>query len=192
MEALDKITYKIIGCAMEVHNELGNGFQEVVYQRCLAIEMENKGLSFLREQEMPLYYKGNEVGTRRADFIVEGQILVELKAVIQPAYTAPIPSSCWNGAKGPAFAWGRSGREIGVGRQTVAYAQIGSARPPRPPPRVESRLPATNQLQLAEQGGELVPSLLKHKVPRFFDDSPRFGGSRLAGEVAQQPIAKAL
>ena len=68
---------------MEVHKTLGNGFQEVIYQRCLAIEMKNQGLSFLREQAIPLYYKGHEVGKRRADFIVEGVIMLELKAVIQ-------------------------------------------------------------------------------------------------------------
>jgi len=79
----DPLTYKIIGCAMEVHNILGNGFQEVVYQRCLAIELENAGLSYLREEEIPLYYKGIEVGSRRADFVVEGKILVELKALIK-------------------------------------------------------------------------------------------------------------
>ena len=82
MQDFDAITYKIIGCAMEVHNELGNGFQELIYQRSLAIEMGNQGLSYLREQEIPLYYKENEVGTRRADFIVEEHILVEIKAVI--------------------------------------------------------------------------------------------------------------
>jgi GxxExxY protein len=78
----DEITYKIIGCAMQVHNTLGNGFQEVIYQRCLAIELSKAGLAFVREQEQPIYYDGHEVGTRRADFIVEGNIMVELKAVI--------------------------------------------------------------------------------------------------------------
>ena len=82
MSDLNPITYKIIGCAMEVHNELGNGFQEVVYQRSLAIEMGDQGLNYLREQEVPLHYKGNNVGTRRADFIVEEEILVEIKALI--------------------------------------------------------------------------------------------------------------
>lgn len=79
---LDDITYKINGCAMAVHNELGNGFQEVVYQRCLAIEMENAGLEFGREVDQDLFYKGIQVGTRRADFIVENNIVVEIKAVI--------------------------------------------------------------------------------------------------------------
>ncbi len=79
---LDEITYKINGCAMKVHNTLGNGFQEVIYQRCLAIEFDKAGLVFGREIEQTIFYEGIDVGTRRADFIVEGQIIVELKAVI--------------------------------------------------------------------------------------------------------------
>ena len=81
--AKDELTYKIIGCAMKVHNTLGNGFQEVIYQRCLAIELEVQGLLFARELEMPIYYNDIEVGTRRADFIVESNVMVELKAVIK-------------------------------------------------------------------------------------------------------------
>ena len=79
----DELTYKIIGCALKVHNTLGNGFQEVIYQRCLAIELEKKGLIYEREKEMPIYYEGFEVGTRRADFIIEEKIMVEIKAIIQ-------------------------------------------------------------------------------------------------------------
>ena len=78
---LDEITYKIIGSAMKVHNTLGNGFQEVIYQRCLAIEMENTGLGFEREKEQTIFYNGIDVGTRRADFIVESKVVVELKAI---------------------------------------------------------------------------------------------------------------
>lgn len=78
----DEITYKVIGCAMKVHNTLGNGFQEVIYQRCLSIEMQKAGLSFGREIEQPIFYEGIDVGTRRADFIVEDKVIVELKAVI--------------------------------------------------------------------------------------------------------------
>jgi GxxExxY protein len=79
----DELTYKIIGCAMKVHNTLGNGFQEVIYQRCLAIELEKHGLEFLREHEMPIYYEGMHVGTRRADFIVANKVMLELKALIK-------------------------------------------------------------------------------------------------------------
>ena len=67
---------------MEVHKHLGNGFQEVIYQRALAIEMEMQGISFSREHEMELQYKGHEIGTRRVDFFVEETIMVEIKAVI--------------------------------------------------------------------------------------------------------------
>lgn len=79
----DPITHKIIGCAMKVHSSLGNGFQEVIYQRCLAIEMEKQGLNFEREKSMPIYYYDIKVGTRRVDFLVEQKISVELKAIIQ-------------------------------------------------------------------------------------------------------------
>ncbi len=80
---LSELTGKIIGCAMEVHKTLGNGFQEVIYQRALAIEMESQGLEFAREFEMTINYKEVDIGTRRVDFFVEEQIMVELKAVIQ-------------------------------------------------------------------------------------------------------------
>jgi GxxExxY protein len=79
----DELTYKIIGCAMKVHSTLGNGFQEVIYQRCLAIEMEKAGISFDRELEQTIYYEGREVGTRRADFVVENKVIVEIKAIIR-------------------------------------------------------------------------------------------------------------
>ena len=67
---------------MEVHKQLGNGFQEVIYQRALAIEMRMQGLAFSREHEMQIQYKGHEIGTRRVDFFVENVIMLELKAVI--------------------------------------------------------------------------------------------------------------
>ena len=78
----EDLTYKIIGCAMEVHKHLGNGFQEVAYQRALAIEMQMQGIAFSREHEMPLQYKGHSIGTRRVDFFVEDKIMVEIKAII--------------------------------------------------------------------------------------------------------------
>ena len=78
-----ELTGKIIGCAMEVHKILGNGFQEVIYQRALSIEMTNQGLGFSREHEMDINYKGERIGGRRVDFFVEEQIMVEIKAVIQ-------------------------------------------------------------------------------------------------------------
>lgn len=78
----DKLTFDIIGCAMKVHNTLGNGFQEVIYQRCLAIELERVGMEFVREAEQNIYYEGINVGTRRAAFVVENKVIVELKALI--------------------------------------------------------------------------------------------------------------
>ena len=78
----DELTYKIIGCAMKVHNTLGNGFQEVIYQRCLAIELTEAGVSFIREKEHTIFYNGISVGTRRADFIIENRLSVEIKANI--------------------------------------------------------------------------------------------------------------
>ena len=96
---LDELTYKINGCAMKVHNTLGNGFthfvnlffkgirdcfavQEVIYQRCLAIELDKASLTFQREQEHNIFYEGTYVGTRRADFVVEDTVIVELKGLI--------------------------------------------------------------------------------------------------------------
>jgi GxxExxY protein len=77
----EDITHKIIGCAMKVHSTLGSGFQEVIYQRVMAIEMEKQGLAFQREMEMTIYYENIEIGTRRVDFFVEDKIMVELKAL---------------------------------------------------------------------------------------------------------------
>ncbi len=79
------ITEKIIGASFEVHSFLGNGFQEVIYQRALAWEMAQKNLEFAREIEQDIFYKDlpEPIGKRRADFVVEGKVLVELKAIIQ-------------------------------------------------------------------------------------------------------------
>jgi GxxExxY protein len=77
-----ELTGKVIGCCMEVHRFLGNGFQEVIYQRALAIEFRRQNISFSREHEMDIYYKGENIGTRRVDFFVEGKVMVELKAII--------------------------------------------------------------------------------------------------------------
>jgi GxxExxY protein len=79
----EELTRRIIGCAMKVHSTLGNGFQEVIYQRALAIEMGIEGLAFEREKELEIFYRGEQIGTRRVDFFVEGLIMVELKAIIK-------------------------------------------------------------------------------------------------------------
>jgi len=86
----EEITKKIIGAAMKVHSVLGNGFQEVIYQRALEIEFRKHGLQFVREFSMPIYYDGEQIGERRVDFFVEGLISVELKAreVLEPVHFA--------------------------------------------------------------------------------------------------------
>ena len=76
-----ELTSKIIGCAMSVHKTLGNGFQEVIYQRALAIEMDLAGIEFKREFEMPIIYRNQQIGTRRVDFFVDNKVSVEIKAI---------------------------------------------------------------------------------------------------------------
>jgi len=76
-----ELTSKIIGCAMMVHKTLGNGFQEVIYQRALAIEMSLANIEYQREFEMPICYREEPIGKRRVDFLVEGVVSVELKAI---------------------------------------------------------------------------------------------------------------
>ena len=88
------ITGKIIGCCFEVHKFLGNGFQEKIYQRALAVELEKVQLSFSRELEVNIYYKDleNPIGKRRVDFMVENKVLIEIKALssIQDNHIAQI------------------------------------------------------------------------------------------------------
>jgi GxxExxY protein len=79
----EELTRRIIAAAMKVHATLGNGFQEVIYQRAMAIEMPFHELAFEREKVMTIFYRGQHIGTRRVDFFVEKNIMVELKAVIQ-------------------------------------------------------------------------------------------------------------
>jgi GxxExxY protein len=101
---------------MKVHSYLGSGFQEVIYQRALAIEMTQQGLLFEREKEMTIFYEGIEIGTRRVDFFVENIIMLELKAVsvlddlhlaqalnYLEAYTMPIGLLINFGAKSLVF-----------------------------------------------------------------------------------------
>lgn len=78
---IDLLTHKIIGCAMEVHKSLGNGFQEVIYQRALDIEFSLQKIEFQRELEMLLHYKGENIGTRRVDFFIENKVMLEIKAL---------------------------------------------------------------------------------------------------------------
>lgn len=76
-------TQKIIGCAMEVHNTLGNGFQEVIYQRALEVELKAIGFHYVREFDMPVMYKNKQIGNRRVDFLIKDKISCELKAVTE-------------------------------------------------------------------------------------------------------------
>jgi GxxExxY protein len=78
-----EITEKIIGASFRVHGTLSNGFQEIIYQRALELEFKVMSLNYSREFEMPIYYMDQQIGTRRVDFLVEGKISVELKAVIK-------------------------------------------------------------------------------------------------------------
>lgn len=78
-----ELTHNIIGCAMRVHSELGNGFQEVIYQRALEYEFQLKNIMFAREFVMPVHYRDLQIGTRRVDFLVEDKISVEIKARIE-------------------------------------------------------------------------------------------------------------
>ena len=78
---IDAVRYEVIGAAMQVHGELGSGFQEVVYQRAMGVELSLRGVAYEREKEMRILYKGQDIGSRRVDFYVEGCVMVELKAV---------------------------------------------------------------------------------------------------------------
>ena len=82
-DKINELTHKIIGCAMQVHRTLGNGFQEVIYQRALAIEFRYQNIEFEREMEMDLFYRENHIGKRRVDFFVEGSVMVEIKAIVK-------------------------------------------------------------------------------------------------------------
>ncbi|MBN1416629.1 MAG: GxxExxY protein [Bacteroidales bacterium] len=81
LSEINELTHKVIGCAMQVHNTLGNGFQEVIYQRALAIEFDYRQIDFEREKEMEIYYREVSIGTRRVVFFVEQCLMVELKAL---------------------------------------------------------------------------------------------------------------
>jgi len=115
-EAINALTHKIIGCAMQVHKTLGNGFQEVVYQRALAIEFTFHGVSFEREKEMPLFYRGYDIGTRRVDFFVEEAVMVELKAIelLKPVHKTQAINYCeaYNMADGLVINFGAMSLEF--------------------------------------------------------------------------------
>ena len=115
-ENIDELTHKIIGCAMKVHSNLGNGFQEIIYQRALAIEMEYHKLSFEREKEMAIFYREIQIGLRRVDFFVEESVMVELKAVSEllPVHRAQTINYCeaYNIAHGLLINFGQISLEF--------------------------------------------------------------------------------
>jgi len=79
----EELTYDIISCAFRVHQELGNGFQEKIYHRAMNLEFMDKGMDAASEVSIPIYYKEKQIGFRKADFIVENKVMVELKAVLE-------------------------------------------------------------------------------------------------------------
>ena len=82
IESSDPLTYAIIGAAMEVHRNLGCGFLEAVYQECLAIELACRQVPFVREVQLPIFYKSYQLATHyRADFICFDTVVVEIKAL---------------------------------------------------------------------------------------------------------------
>ena len=113
---INVLTHKIIGCAMKVHKTLGNGFQEIIYQRCLAIEFNQLMIKYIREQEMEIIYKGNSIGMRRVDFFIEGKVMLEIKAVekIEDAHKAQAINYCeaYNIADGLLINFGEKSLEF--------------------------------------------------------------------------------
>lgn len=91
-----KLSYRIIGCAMRVHTNLGTGYQELIYQRALELEFEREGLNFEREKSMPVTYRNQQIGTRRVDFFIEGKVMLELKAIwqLEPIHRVQTQNYC--------------------------------------------------------------------------------------------------
>ena len=87
----EALTQRIIGCAITVHEQLGPGFLEAVYQSCFALELEASGLEFTRQRKIPLVYRGVQIcASYRFDFVIENSVLVEVKAVeaLSPVHRA--------------------------------------------------------------------------------------------------------
>ncbi|HRN69095.1 MAG TPA: GxxExxY protein [Promineifilum sp.] len=116
----DPQTYSVIGAAMEVHNQLGNGFLEAVYQEALAVELESRHISFNREVTFPIYYKGRQLSTHyRADFICYGTVVVELKAL--PRLTGIEAAQLINYLKGTGL---KTGLLINFGGSSLEYKRF--------------------------------------------------------------------
>lgn len=119
MEQINELTHKIIGSAMKVHSALGNGFQEVIYQRALAVEFDFQEVPFEREKEMHIHYREVEVGTRRVDFLVDERVMVELKAISEllPAHKAQAINYC------EAYGLGH-GLLINFGKTSLEFKRV--------------------------------------------------------------------
>lgn len=129
----EDVTHKIIGCAMKVHSTLGNGFQKVIYQRALAIEMKKQGLAFAREMKMTILYEGEEIGIRRVDFFVNGKIMVELKAIIE------LNDLALNQCRNYPEAYNLPvGLLINVGSNSLQYKRIYNSKHPEANPAVNT------------------------------------------------------
>lgn len=91
---LDRLAYEVIGAAIEVHRTLGPGFLETVYEHALTHELEDRGVAFERQLSVGVDYKGRRVGDGRLDFLVDGRLIVEIKAVesLLPIHTAQVIS----------------------------------------------------------------------------------------------------
>ena len=125
---ISEITYTIIGAGMSVHGALGNGFQEVVYQRAMGVELRMRGLSYEREKSMQIYYRGEAVGERRVDFYVEDAVMVELKAV------AELDAVHMAQAKNYLEAYGvRDGLLLNFGSKSLGYKHIYLSEKTRSP-----------------------------------------------------------
>jgi GxxExxY protein len=94
MEQLNAITEKIIGCAIEVHKNLGPGLLESIYEKAICCEFDLRGVKYKSQVTIPIIYKGNQLGEHRIDLIVEGEVIVELKAAErhEPVFEAQLLS----------------------------------------------------------------------------------------------------
>ena len=94
MEAINQLTEKVIGCAIEVHRALGPGLLESIYEEALCIELEDAGLNFTRQRRVPVQYKGRTIGEHRLDLVVEDEVIIELKSVerYDPVFEAQLLS----------------------------------------------------------------------------------------------------
>jgi len=165
-EEQDKTTHDIIGSAMEVHKVLGNGFQEVVYQRALSIEMNLRGIEHQREFEMPLFYKGFDVGGQRVVFFVEGEISVEIKAIanLEDVHLAQ--------AKNYLEAYNlQTGLLINFGANSLQFKRLFNKKFKTNPANLENLVKIKVQTTIAVPNDEVYPERSR-RVPAQLFHSP--------------------